>query len=137
MTEAIDEEEFVLKIGRDSETGLPRWLTISDKNGKLHSPTDDHPAWVLFDDQGRPKRKSWHYENRYHRKSNPALLEINPDNAVIVYEQYNDILTGQPPPDQIAFICRDPATGKITDQATRCEIDGYEKPPSPKGLEPN
>ena len=74
-------------MGRDSETGKPRWQTIR-LNGKLHSPSDDQPAKIIFDDQGRPERKEWFHENLHHRISGPALLKINPNNNIVFYEEH-------------------------------------------------
>ncbi len=115
MTETINKEAYSLEVGRDSGTGLPRWLTIR-KDGKLHSPPDDRPAKIVFDEQGRPKEMGWFHENSYHRLAGPALQRINPENNVITYEEHRIFGKMHRTGSQPAWIERDPQSGTILEE---------------------
>lgn len=128
VSEAIKKEVYQLEVGRNSETGLPRWLTIR-LNGKLHSPPDDRPAQIVFDDQGRPKEMGWFHENLYHRVSGSALQQFNPENNVKVYEEHRKFGELHRMGSKAAWIQRHPETGDVF--VARYFIDGKEVDPKP------
>ena len=111
VSEAISKEIYTIEVGRDSETGLPRWQVIR-LDDKLHSPPDGRPAQIVFDDHGRPTEMGWFHENLYHRTTGPALVKVNPSNGICVYEEHRVFGKSHRSWSEPALICRDADTGE-------------------------
>lgn len=69
-------------------------------NEKLHSPPDDSPSHIVYDDRGRVTDLNWHEQGKEHRESGPSSIVIDPDTGIHTYEGFRT--RGEP---------RDPAIG--------------------------
>lgn len=133
MSDTISEEIYDLRVGRDGTTGKPRWLTVR-LGGKLQSPPDDRPAWIVYDSMGRPTLIAWYHENLYHRATGPALQRIDPETQIITYEEHRLHGRIHRPLPEPALIVRDPGTGAILQE--RFFVDDQEVfPRRPTGLD--
>lgn len=131
MTNSILKVVFSLEVGHDSETGLLRWQTTR-LNGKLHSAPDGRPAHIVYDDAGNPIEMAWFYKDRYHRVGAPALIKLNPDNGVHIYEEYRCFGEMHRSHSEPALISRDPINGDV--KSTAFYVDGKEINPVPPNL---
>lgn len=120
------EEAFELVLGKDRDTGLPQWQTIR-KDGKLHSPSDDQPAQIVYDKAGNTIERGWFRENFYHRETGPSLQRINPENGVVEYEEHRQFGRMHRANNQPAQITRNPQTGNILE--ARYFVNGREIEP--------
>lgn len=112
MSNEVLREVFTLEVGRDIETNLPRWQNTW-QNEKLHCAADGRPAQVIFDDLGRPEEMGWFSENRYHRVNGPALVKLNPENGICIYEEYRLFGKAHRSFSEPAIIQRDKDSGEI------------------------
>lgn len=118
MTGKYRKEQYVLEIGYDRETDLPRVMTIKS-NGMLQSPPDGRPSFVRFNEQGRPSMMEWHEADDLHNERGPSRVWINPENGVEYEQEFH--LFGEAPIDQKkprknpALIRRDKETGEVVE----------------------
>lgn len=116
VSAGVKKEEYTIEVAYDEVTNFPRWMIIR-LNGKMHSPPDDRPAHVVFDDQGRPWHMSWHHEDLLHRLAGPSRVKINPENGVLYSEEFHKFGEAPISRTQPFSIKRNPETGEIIEKS--------------------